>query len=320
MKKIIETLKNCNHAVLLTHVSPDSDALGSCFALKHALEKLHKTADVLLCSDIPKSLSFITGEYQVYDPEKEYPCDLLICLDSGSVDRLDIAAPLLEKQPNSINIDHHKDNVGYAALNHVEGGLSATGEILYRLLSQMELIDETIAFYLYAAICADTGGFRYSNTTPATMRAAADLMEYGADFRYITRELFEVKDMNILQLEAELMGKVESYACGQFTCVSVDLEQQKRYGLAENDVNSIVNIARNIRGVKLAASFKETEEKIKVSLRSECDIDVGLIANTLGGGGHAKAAGIALKMPLSEAKEAVKNACIAALNSKEASC
>lgn len=126
MEKIIQKLMQSQHIVILTHVSPDSDALGSSFALKCGLESMGKCADVVLCSPISKSLSFLKGEYLVFDASKDYPCDLLVCLDSGSVDRLDAAAVLLEKQPNSINIDHHKDNIGYAALNHVEGGLSAT--------------------------------------------------------------------------------------------------------------------------------------------------------------------------------------------------
>ena len=165
-----------------------------------------KNSKVLFYTPLTPSLQYLQDDYEVYDDTKEYLSDLLICLDCGSADRLDTAVSLLEKQPNSINIDHHNDNTQFAKFNHVEGERGSTGEIIYDLLSEMSLIDQKVAFFLYAAICSDTGGFRYSNTTPQTLRIAADLMEYSIDFRFINRELFETKELPLLKLQARVIG------------------------------------------------------------------------------------------------------------------
>jgi len=313
LKEIIEKLMQSQTILLLTHLSPDPDALGSTFALRTALLKLGKTAKVLLYAPITPSLQYLTDDYDIFDEAKEYPCDLLVCLDSGSADRLDKAICLLDKQPHSINIDHHRDNTHYAEINHVEGERGSAGEIVYDLLSQMNLIDQKIAFYLYAAICSDTGGFRYSSTTPQTLRIAADLMEYSIDFRFINRELFETKELPLLKLQARVIDDIKLYADGKIAAVTVSKQMQDEFHLDDEEINGMVNIARNIKGVWLGISFKEAKDKIKISLRSEGQVDVSKIAGQFGGGGHIRAAGIGLPSTLEDTQKMVLSACIKAV-------
>ena len=190
-------------------------------------------------------------------------------------------------------------------------GAAAAGEIIFRLIPRIKAeLTQKAARWLYTAISADTGGFRYSNTTPDTMRIAADLMEYGIDFRSVSRELYETVDYNLLKLKAKVMEEVQVSADGRIAYVSITNEMLKRFGVKEEDANSMVDIARSIRGVEIAFSLKEKENGVKISLRSEQEADVSKIARQFGGGGHVKAAGITMTgITLEEAKKLVLAAC-----------
>ena len=194
LEEIIKRIIAAQKILILTHVSPDPDALGSSFALCDALQTLQKEAAVVLCEQVAQSLAFIGGDY-------------IVCVDCSDLNRLDCAKAIAQAHTDRlINMDHHKDNTHFGSLNYVDAGAAAAGEIIFRLIPRIKAeLTQKAARWLYTAISADTGGFRYSNTTPDTMRIAADLMEYGIDFRSVSRELYETVDYNLLKLKAKVM-------------------------------------------------------------------------------------------------------------------
>jgi phosphoesterase RecJ-like protein len=312
LKEITEKIKAAHKIIILTHVSPDPDALCSSFALCNALCGIGKAATVLLCEELAKSLQYIGGDYSVYSATERYEADLIICVDCGDLGRLDCARSIVDGNQNSvINIDHHKDNTYFGTVNFVCPNAAATGELIFRLIREWKTdLTQTEARWLYTAISADTGGFRYSNTTPETMRIAADLMEYEFDFREISKELFETVDYNLLKLKARVMEQVVLSPNGQIAYVSISDELLRQFDVKEEDAYSMVDIARSIRGVEIAFSLKERNHCIKISLRSEKKADVGKIANYFGGGGHMRAAGITMSdVTMEEAARLVLDAC-----------
>ncbi len=308
MKYIIEKIKKAENIVITAHISEDADALGSSFALASALRDMEKTVTVVLSDEPEQRCRFMKQDYVVFGDGFSAPQDLLVCLDCATKERLGARAVLLEKS-ESVAIDHHFTNTGYADLNYVEGDASSTGEIIFKLLKAMGIKPtKEVAEFLYAAISADTGSFQYSSTSPDTMRIVAELMETGIDHAEIARNLFDRESSEVLKLKGHLMQNVESYLDGRLSMVVLSDAQFKSFGVSEKDSGDIVNIARMSRLAEVAVSVRETPEKIKISFRSNGKANVSDIAAHFGGGGHKMAAGASVtgKTPDAVRNEIIK--------------
>ena len=301
---IVDALKKYNTFSILPHINPDADTIGSCFAIKHILEKMGKSAVIYLSDTLPKHLSFINGEYQVFD--KVQKCDVCICIDCGDIGRIDGREAVFNASDIKINIDHHYANTRYADINLVDADACSAGEICYNLIKKLGVdFDKTVAEYIYCAMCADTGGLKYSNTTPKAMRIAADLLEYEIDSARINKLLFDTESYDIMRLKGEITNKVELYCDGAVGVVYVRYDMLDKYGIGEKEIDNIVDIARRIDGVEVAVSVKECSASTKISLRSNEYIDVSKIAETFGGGGHVRASGFIIKDDFETAKQKV---------------
>lgn len=305
MNRIIEQIKNAADIALICHVSPDADTLGSTFALYEELVRLGKKAVVIADEKLPEYLDFICDDYIVYDTCRRY--ELCICIDCGDDKRIGKRFELVNAAKTSINIDHHYTNTEYADINYVDSHAAATGEIIYRLLREMKLdIPVSVATKLYAAITGDTGGFRYTNTTPDTMRIASNLLEIGVKQWDVNKRIFEEKNIGTVMLLGELSSKLITEEDGKICAVILKNELCDKYGVSIKDMDSIIDIPRSVRGCEIAVSFKQTKERLtKVSLRSNGEADVSKIALKFGGGGHKKAAGLVLELPVLEAYEKI---------------
>ncbi len=305
LREIAEIIKNNTTFSIVPHINPDADAMGSCFAVKHILERMGKKADIYVQDALPKYLSFLPGDIKIY--ENGGDADVCLCIDCGDIGRIDKRVSLLEKAKISVNIDHHYSNSKYAQINHVDASASSAGEICYELIGELGAeIDKTAADCLYCAICGDTGSFKYSNTSPKTHRIAADLVEKGADVAKISKAIFDTESFEALRLKGEISSKAQVYADGLVGVVVLSEKMLSGYNVDGRDVDNIVDIARKIEGVEVAVSIKEAGENVKVSLRSNEYIDVSKIAAKFGGGGHVRASGVIVKgKSLDEAKEAV---------------
>ena len=295
MHDVIEKLKSAHSAAVLPHINEDADALGSCFALSEILRGMGIEA-VVYVSEIPeKRLDFIGGDYEVYDETKTYNHDLCVCLDCADLKRLGSRKKLFDEIGNTVNIDHHVTNDGYADANYVDGNAAAAGEILYILLREMGAeINAKTARFLFTAICSDTGSFKYGNTSPRTMRIAADLMEYDFDHAEVSRKLFDCRSYNGAMLCAEVTAGIHSYENGRIRVAAVTDETYKKYNLTAKDAPNLVDIPREIEGTEIAVCIKHQNGEIRVNLRSNGDADVAKTALEFGGGGHSRAAGCSM--------------------------
>ena len=305
LEEIAALLLTQDKLVLCPHVSPDGDALGSTLALKMALEKAGKKVMVMVDDDVPKAFGFLPQIDCFVKPAdgEVVEADLLVVLDASSLDRIGKVAQAVKAKAVA-NIDHHISNTQFADYLYLNTEAAATAEILCNLVEKLGITpDKDLATCLYTGIYTDCGSFRYANTTPGTMRAAAKLLEYGARPNEISDALGTNTRANI-----EMLGKVLQtlafYNDGKITTLEINSD------LYDKDVNTdnFISFARYIEGVDVAVLFKAVEPAVtRVSMRSQ-DTDVAAIALSFGGGGHVRAAGCTVELPLEQAKAKVLEA------------
>ncbi len=315
MRDIIDKIREASSVAVFPHVNEDSDALASCFAFASMLRKMGKKATIYVSGKVEAKLKFIGTDYVAYKSGAEYDHDLCACLDCGDLGRITERKEMFDKISNSINIDHHATNTRFADVNYVDASASATGEILFDLFEEMGVeIDDEIARYLYTAITSDTGCYKYSNTTPKTMRTAARLLEYNFDHAEVTRRLFDCEPLNSIKLRAEVMGGIRLFEDGKISFVSTDEKLGEKYGMAKEDIPNLVDIPRRVEGAEIAVCIKRIEGGFRANFRSNGDADVAKVAMRFGGGGHVRASGATIRSDNTEETErAVIEACREAL-------
>lgn len=306
LDKIANAISKSGDIALLPHVAADGDALGSSFALALAISRMGKNVKVLLEEDIPFTYGFLPGielseVYQYGD--RQY--DTMIAVDCGDLGRLGKRADIFEGARITANIDHHPTNTGFAVHNFVDTGAAATSEIIYKLLGLLSIkIEKDIATCLYVAIATDTGSFRYSNTTSVTHELAAELLRAGVDVAVISQKVFDATSFEKVKLISEAINTLELFENGKIAVMAISNELIKKSGAKEEDCDGIINTARNIRGVEVAAMLRQLDNsEIKVNLRSNLTFDVSAIASLYKGGGHKKAAGYTTSGTLENAKK-----------------
>lgn len=306
LNKIAAVLSNAKDMAILPHITADGDALGSSFALALALDGMGKKVKVLLEEEVPQIYQFLPGRQlsEVY-AAKAYNYDTVVTLDTGDMGRLGNRAAIFESARTTVNIDHHKTNTEFAFHNYVNADSSAVGEIIYELFKLMGYKpDAGIATCLYVAIATDTGGFRFSNTTSLTHQIASELIANGVNVADISQRIFDTTSYEKVKLLGEAINTLELLENGKIAFITLTHDLIKMTGAREEDCDGIVNIARNIRGVKVAAMFRQWENgEIKVNLRSSSNVDVAVIAGMYSGGGHKKAAGYITTGSLQDAKK-----------------
>ncbi len=292
MENIITKLNEAERLIILAHDNEDPDALGSCFAVREVLANMGKDARVVLSGPMHKRLRQIFGKAEVYDEHNDYDADLCVCLDCGDRERLGVRVAIFRNIGNSVNIDHHYTNNNFADANYVDGAASATGEILWDMFAQMGAeITQNVAKFLYAAIAGDTGGFKYSNVTPKTMRIGAELISHDINHADIARIMFDTYPLKALKLNGAVMQNIKSYAGGAVNMVVVEDKMFDKYGVEENEISDLVDIPRSVEGTEIAVCIKKHANKIRLNFRSNGTVNVAEIAEKFGGGGHAMAAG-----------------------------
>ncbi|MGN0182545.1 MAG: bifunctional oligoribonuclease/PAP phosphatase NrnA [Candidatus Ornithomonoglobus sp.] len=311
MEEVINLIKNAKKAAIIPHIKADGDAIGSCLAMRAALEKLGIPAVIYVEEPVEKRLQFLNKDIAVVYGGESVDCDACIVLDCGDLTRVSLRQPILDAAKQVVNIDHHKTNTFFGDANYVEPETSSTGEILFKLFRAMGIEpDCKIAGFLYAAICSDTGCFAYSNTSPVTFRIAAELIECGIDHAEIARLLFDCEELESELMKAELTSRIHSYYDGRLRIVTVGEEETAKYGMKPEDIQDLVNLPRRIRGTEIAVALKQYDGKIRGSLRSNNDADVAEVAQVFGGGGHTKAAGCTIDADdLENAEKLVVEAC-----------
>ena len=293
MTKLEQMLEQGASVVILGHINPDGDCMGSCLAMYNYVKKRNPEAYVqLYMKAFPKKFSYLRGFDQIQtEMQAEYPFDLCICLDCSDKERLGEFVGYLDLAKRSLCIDHHITNTGYAEENVVDSQASSTSEVLYGQLLE-QLIDQDIAACLYTGIIHDSGVFRFSSTSARTMEIAGKLMETGIDFTKIIDDSFFKKTY----LQSQILGRalMESIRFLDGKCIFSVVKRQDMefYGVEPKDLDGIVDQLRTIEGIECAIFIYELDNHIyKVSMRSNYVVDVSKIASYFGGGGHVRAAG-----------------------------
>lgn len=305
---IAKLIENSSDIIILPHKSVDGDSLGSAFGLKLGLLKLGKNAEVIVEENDKGAKFFSIIKDAVSKVDKP---DLVISVDCGDIERIDTRKEIFLCCKKTINIDHHDTNEGFANVNYIDAKASSTGEIIYDLLKFMGVeIDNDIAQNLYVAISSDTGRFMYSNTTKHTHEIAGELVCYNIDFPAINSFIFDTKTQRELLLTKEALDTLEVVADGKIASVTITKKVIKKYDATDSELGGLVNYPRSIDTVLIGLYFKETENGIKVSMRSN-GANVASIAKKYGGGGHIRAAGCTVDLPLKKAKQIMYNEAMA---------
>ncbi|WP_303840575.1 bifunctional oligoribonuclease/PAP phosphatase NrnA [Selenomonas ruminantium] len=290
-------LKAHERIVITAHVNPDGDAIGSSLGLMHALKALGKEVQVFIDDDIPAAFSVLPGYELIGKPEEgqNIPADLLVAVDV-SLDRIGRVKEAVNAP--TLNIDHHITNDGQADKLYLDGNAAATAEIIYQLIEELGVpCTQEMAMCLYTGLAMDTGWFRFSNTTPNTMRVAAALLACGAQ-PHVISEALEQRPFAEVQSLAFALLKIELLAGGKVAGICLDHASLQEHEAPEG----LIGMVRVIEGVDIAFTLKEKEPGLcRVSLRSK-GVDVTKIALKFGGGGHVRAAGCTIEKPCAEAR------------------
>lgn len=284
--------------ILSCHVSPDCDTLGSALGLKLFLEKQGKEVLLLVDDVVNNSFSFLPGIDTVVRPQEgeKYTADIHVVIDASSWDRIGICNQVI-KADKLMNIDHHISNTEFAEYLYLDAQAAAVGEIMVDLFKANGWeMDKAMADNFYTAISTDCGSFRYSNTSPKTMRNAAGLLELGVNPNDINEQL-GLNSVATMQLLAKVLPTLGFAYEGRVAYITLSNELYNK----EVSTETFVNYVRYIEGVDIGFFIKEVEPgKTRVSMRS-CKTDVARIAIKFDGGGHMRAAGCTIMKPLQEA-------------------
>lgn len=307
-EELVERIKNANNIFIFTHVNPDGDTLGSAIAMKLFIKEfLNKPSRIVHTSTLPKVYSFVP-EYDTIEDistvSKDEKCDLAIAVDIASADRLAEASDLFKNADFRINIDHHRTNNGYGDLNIIDGGACSVGLMLCKMFNELGYkYSKSVAIALYTSIMTDTGAFKYENTTPECLRAAAQIVEAGAVPNEIYRACYESKPVNMLKFQLHVLNKAEFFHDGKIAITTVEKEDMAKFNATDDFTEGIVEVLRTANIVEVSAILKETKDGFtKVSLRSKT-VDLVPIIADFNGGGHTFAAGCTIKKPVSIAKD-----------------
>lgn len=308
---ISDMLAQSQRILLLTHVNPDGDAIGSMLGVWHALQGMGKTAFPLASSSLPTFVDTLPGieHVEVYTPGTALPeVDVIWMVDTADIARVgaihDDHAATLSSSPLII-VDHHATNVGQGKVNLVDPAAASCAELVYALLRALDApVSPEAATCLLMGLSTDTQSFQTSSTHAHTLRIAAELLDAGADQYGVVQKVYFAYPYSTTHLVGLSLSQMQRE--GSLIWSHISLEMARQTGASDDAYDSVVGMMQRIEGGQLFVLFKErTPDTIKISLRSKPNIDVSEIARLWGGGGHRQAAGATLHMSLEAAQQEV---------------
>ena len=318
-----EAVRGGQRFLVTTHENPDGDALGSMLAMKLALDQLGKDSAMLLVGDAP-----LPGEYSFMALDglvRKLPDDaserILLTLDCANESRIGPDPEVLQLSPLVVDIDHHHDNSRFGDVNVIDANASSTGELLRDLFRELDVeLTPEIAEALYIALVTDTGRFQYTNTTPKSLRLAAELVEAGADLHRIFQGVYESVQFAKLKLLARALERAQVYEGGRLVVSYLLRDDFQEVGAAEPYSEGIIDYLRAVEGADMAVLIREPPRSggplHRVSLRASHDeLDVSAIARKSDGGGHRQAAGFSSEASIEEITDFVRREFAAAQSS-----
>lgn len=300
-QQIATSLKTSPNVLIVCHVAPDGDCLGSSVALHLALTKLGVPAVVASQDGVPDAYTVLPGAGAILTTPPPGPFETGVAMECSTLDRAGVFAPALAATKTLINIDHHLNNGQYGQLNFYDTTAAAVGELVDQVIGALGVsMDAPIAQALLTAIVTDTGCFRYSSVTPHTLRIAARLLEAGAMIPPIVYRVYETGTLARMRLFGAALTGAQLNRDGDAIWTIVTPELLAMTGARSQDTSGIVNELLKVQGVRIALLFEVTPDGVRVSIRSREGVGASVIAESLGGGGHAAAAGFTVAAPIAE--------------------
>ncbi len=307
IEQLNNSIKTSKNILLVSHINPDGDTLGSMCGLYSLIkDNYKKNCDLAAVSKIPSIYKFlpyidIVKSIEYYDLSREY--DLVINLDVAAIDRCADAQVLFNKAKQTVNIDHHETNIGYADINFIESYASATAEVLVGIANSLNWkISKDTGVCLYTGIVTDTGCFKFSNTTQRTMQLARQMISTGVNPSEIYQKCYESNSKEMVLFQSYCVNKAEflhNNTIAYTTVYKKDLEKFNYNG--EDFTDGLTEKLRAIETTEIAFVVKELNSTTsKLSMRSKIK-NVAEICSAFGGGGHKLAAGAVIKAPVQSA-------------------
>jgi len=303
--RVASLIRAGNSFLVVAHIDPDGDCVGSMLALSAFLRNIGKHADIFIPGDIPEKYSRIQGMEKLIPEDRVEPdrYDVIFTVDVPTLERAgNIFKP--GHAGDVINIDHHPTNARFGTVNLVRDDASSTAVLVYHLLSAYgdDVITEEIADYLYLGIIMDTGCFRFSNTDSESLEVASRLVARGARGSEIAREFYHMRSASAVKLLGLVLNRLKFYGDGRIAVMELTSAMLDECGGRVEDTEGFIDFGTAIEGVELVAFLREIEPgKVRVSLRSLDNHDVSALAEIYGGGGHTNAAGLMIEDNLENA-------------------
>ena len=308
--KLNDIIKSSKNILIISHVNPDGDTLGSmCGVYSAILENYKKKCDMMAVSKIPEVYSYMPNLSKVknieeFDKSREY--DLVINVDVAAIDRICDGKTLFDKAKFTVNIDHHKTNIAYGNLNFINPEASSTGEVLFGCFEKMGWkINLDTAVCLYTALLTDTGSFRFDNTKPSTFETAGKLVEIGVNPSDIYKKVYESDSKTLVMFQAHCVSKAKFLDDDKIAYTTVYKKDMELFSAGDDCMEGLTEKLRSIVTTRVAFVAKEMKSGgTKISMRSKF-ADVAQICEVFNGGGHKYAAGCTIKAPVEEAVKKV---------------
>jgi phosphoesterase RecJ-like protein len=312
MEKIIRRLKQSDNILVMSHVNPDGDAIGSLIAMALSLEKWGKRTTMYNESPIPAVYRFLPAVDRIVRRiERPSSYDAVVVLDCSNIDRIGKLAAGADQFSVTVNIDHHLSNTGFGDLCHVDSAACSTAEIVYRMIKALGIpLDRDISTAIYTGILTDTGSFRFANTNRTAFSVCLDMMENGVDPYTVAQHVYGTYSIGRIKLLNLALDSIEISEDGTLSFMMLTRDMLEETGTRPEDVDGMINYAKSIKDVRVAILIQERvrsdeardKNHFYVSLRSDGSVDVAALASAFGGGGHHRAAGFCAETTLADLK------------------
>jgi bifunctional oligoribonuclease and PAP phosphatase NrnA len=305
-----DALLRAERILVVSHVNPDADAIGSVLGITRGLRALGKHVVGALSDPIPDYARFLAGSEAIVSEFPEDAVDLIVSADAADIERI---GRLYEENRDRfastpvLNIDHHRTNPLFGIINLVDARASSTSELMYRVLTALHApIDPDTATALLFGIFGDTGSFQNGATTPGALVTAAHLVESGADNQRVSFQLFESKRFVGARLWGRIMSTIELDPQRHIVFGFLSQKMLQEEGAGVDETEGVAEFLRGVQEATVVVLMKETPEgEMRISMRSRPEVDVSAIATALDGGGHRQAAGCTIPGPYQAAQKVI---------------
>jgi len=302
-RAVADLIRESDSFIIASHIDPDGDAIGSQLAMWSILKRLGKSVKVVSEDPIPDTYTFLEGAGEVISSRTEW-AEVAIVVDAAALHRVGWVSELVKECSKVVNIDHHQSNHNFGDINLVVTDAGATGEVIYNLSQELGVeLEPNEAEAIFVALLSDTGCFRFPNTTAATLRVAAALVDAGVSPYHAGSEIFWKRSEAGLKLLSSALASIEVTNSGSVATMDITQRMYEKTGASPRESEGFANYPRSIKDVKVGVLIRETRDgHFRVSLRSREDFPIADVAKSFGGGGHPTAAGCRMDGDLESVK------------------